>query len=140
MAFKDYNEVREPLVLPINGKQYTIPPLGFQDGADLLAREKEKTGGDLDDDVFFATILGPVLAEMRADNVPGEAVTRAALTAFADHQRGRAVAEVMWETGGDPKALDRMVAQAKAEVSPTVASSTPRRASGSSRRKTPPKK
>lgn len=139
--FKDYNEFADPLKLPINGKVYTIPPVGLADGIKLTAAF---LGGEdapvVKDDEFNTILLGPAYDEMLADNVPSVAVVRASLTALADFQRGRATAEILWETGGDPKALTAWVeansnrAQRRAK---TAASTTPRRASTSSRKKTP---
>jgi hypothetical protein len=123
-TFKDYSEIVEPLVLPIHGKSYTIPPIGIKDGLAFDAILKADDESSMSDEEFRRVFLGAALDEMRADNVPGPAVTRAAMTALADYQRGRDVAEVMWETGGDPRALaEREKAQ------------TPNRAA----RRTPPK-
>jgi hypothetical protein len=108
MPFKDFSELVEPLVLPINGKQYTIPPVSMVDGirfntaADPNAAEGTEV---ILDPEFFEMFLGDTYRQMLADGVPGIAITRAAMTALADFQRGRTVAEVMWETGADPKAL-----------------------------------
>lgn len=105
--FKDFSELVDPLVLPINGKQYTIPPVGAKDGIrfTLSADPKATDVPPISDAEFFRIFLGATYDEMVEDNVPGSAVTRAAAVALADFQRGRAVAEVMWETGADPKAL-----------------------------------
>lgn len=102
---KDFNDVFEPLVLPINGKQYTIPPASFEAGV--------KINGIIDgaetmtDEEFFALILGPVFQEMVDDKVPSAAIIRAGQTALADFRYGRVMAETMWATGGDPKAIDK---------------------------------
>lgn len=138
--FKDYNEFADPLKLPINGKVYTIPAVGLADGIKLTAAlTGEKDAPTIPDAEFNRILLGAAYEEMLTDNVPGPAVVRASLTALADFQKGRATAEILWETGGDPKALTAWMeansnrAQRRAK---TAASMTPRRASTSSRKKT----
>ena len=107
--FKDYQELADPLVLPINGKSYTIPAVGLADGIKLTAALDPESKTPLADDEFNRMLLGTAYDEMLVDNVPGPAVIRASLTALADFQKGRATAEIMWETGGDPKALTAWV-------------------------------
>lgn len=113
MSFKNYNDVADRLVLPIGDKEYTIPEVGMADGLRLSEMfEKQAAGEKFDpipDDEFNRMLIGDVYTELLADNVPASAVRRIILTALADFQRGRAVAEVMWETGGDPKALETYV-------------------------------
>jgi hypothetical protein len=139
--FKDYSELVEPLVLPIAGKQYTIPPVGAADGIrfNLAVDPTTNTATSISDDEFMRMFLGDALDEMVADNVPSPAMMRAAMTALADFQRGRSVAEVVWETGADPKALADYVMRSlpnreskrKASKHSGGASSTKRQASGS---------
>ena len=107
--FKDYQELADPLVLPINGKKYTISAVGLADGIKLTAALDPESKTPLADDEFNRMLLGTAYNEMLADNVPGPAVIRASLTALADFQKGRETAEIMWETGGDPKALTAWV-------------------------------
>lgn len=109
MPFKDYQELAEPLALPINGKTYVIPAVGLADGIKLTEALDPESKTPLPDDEFNRILLGTAYDEMLADNVPGPAVVRASLTALGDFQRGRATAEIMWETGGDPKALTAWV-------------------------------
>jgi hypothetical protein len=134
VEFPDYNEVVEPLVLPINGKKYTIAPISLDDGVKLLEGLAPDTKEPLTDEEFYRLMLGDVLDEMRADNVKKEAISRAAKVALADHQRGRDTAFVFWKTGGDPKALRELVAAAlEASTSMTTdeANTTPSPESGS---------
>lgn len=134
MEFPDYNEVVEPLVLPINGKKYTIPPINLDNGVRLTLGLVPDTKQPLTDEEFFQLTLGSALDEMRADSVKNEAIGRAAKTALADHQRDRATALVLWKTGGDPKALRELVATAlEASTSTTTAEepTTPPRTRGS---------
>lgn len=139
--FKDYSELIDPLVLPINGKPYTIPPVGLRDGIKLTAAlSGEADAPTIKDDEFNRILLGTAYDELLEDNVPAGSVVRAALVALADFQKGRATAEILWETGADPKALTAwMEANSNREQrrAKTGASSTPRRASGNSRKKTP---
>lgn len=104
--FKDFEELVEPLVLPIGGTLYRIPPVNAEDGIRFrLARDSDSETPQLTDAEFFEIFLGDAYEQMLADNIPDTAITRAAQTAHADFERGRSVAEVMWETGADPKAL-----------------------------------
>ena len=108
--FKDYSEVADPLILPIGGNEYTIPPVTAQDGIRFqLATSGAEGAEPIGDDEFTRIFLGDTADQMYADNVPAEAIARAAMTAMTDHTRGRQMAEIMWETAGDPKALSDYV-------------------------------
>lgn len=95
--YYDLDDIRLPL--PIGEKTYNIPPISASAGARL------ETADDLPDEEFFRLTLGPALDEMRADDVPPEAIVRAALTSITNHKDGRTVAVMMWETGALPEAL-----------------------------------
>lgn len=142
MPFKDYDEFeKNPLVLPIHGKKYTIPPVGYQEGIRLsLMFEKQAAGEKFEEipaDEFNRLVLGSAYDELKADNVPWPAMRRAVLTATADFQRGRAVAEVIWETEGDPKEIDSWVKKnTNRSQRRTAARTTPRQGSGTTRKKT----
>lgn len=102
--FADFDDLFDPLVLPIGGKKYTIPPMSFAAGArinGLFGDAPEK----LSDEDYFRLLLGPVFDEMVADGVPAKAINRAGMAALADFRETRSVAEATWATGGDPKAL-----------------------------------
>ncbi|OYV64453.1 MAG: hypothetical protein B7X07_06360 [Actinobacteria bacterium 21-64-8] len=119
--FEDYEKVVDPLILPIRGKDYVIPEVSMPDGLKYTkyveeltaAEESRKTDPDaplpepLDNDVFRHMMLGAAYDEMVADGVPAAAVSRALVTATANFQTGRASAEIMWATGGDPKAIEK---------------------------------
>jgi hypothetical protein len=142
MAFKDYSEIVESLTLPINGKNYSIPPVGIADGVRLQAIFDPDTASEMTDDEFRTILLGDAYDLMLADNIPGNAVARATFTALADFQRGRATAEIMWETGGDPKALEAWTAAntnraQRRSASTAVESKTPKAASTSGTKKSP---
>ena len=140
---------RDRLEFPIAGKTYVIPELPYQS---MLVLEKAKAGEKtyLDDaapEETWRIVMGGVFDEMIADNVPSEALMRAGLASLAFFEFGREVAEAVWETGVDPKALSAAIlAQSqprpasKPSPSTAKASSTRRRASSSgttSRRTTP---
>lgn len=112
---RDWRDIHVPLVLPINGKQYRIPPVDVETGALI------RLGADDDPAVsvpaiellntdFYRRMLGGVYDEMNTDRVPLAAVDRAAVTALTDHQHGRVAAVAMWETGADPEALAAVMA------------------------------
>ncbi|MBS0231726.1 MAG: hypothetical protein JSS52_11295 [Proteobacteria bacterium] len=107
-TFSDFNELYDPLVLPINGKEYQIPPASFEAGARIngIIDGAEQ----LTDEEFFRLVLGGVFDDMVADKVPAAAITRAGQTALADFRYGRGMAETMWKTGGDPKAIQELLA------------------------------
>lgn len=149
MPFDDYNEVEtDPLVLPINGKKYTIPEVNIADGIRFTEVVEGDASKTMTDEEFFRTFLGSTYDEMLADNVPGGAVHRAASAALADFQSGRALAEIMWKTGGDPKGLQELVDSfippnrsarraSKPSTSTAAANTTKRPGSTSGTRKSP---
>jgi hypothetical protein len=138
MAFKDIEEFIEPLTLTIRGKEYPIPALGSIDGIRLSEHLANPDEEPMTDDEFKKFMLGAAYDEMTADNVPPAYIARAAMTALAEAQAGRAIAEIMWETGGYPKAV-RSLAEAKlaAMTPPAAATTTKRRASGSGTKTSP---
>lgn len=138
MAFKNFEEITTPLVLPIGPKEYTIPALGMADGIKLAAHlAPDSDEPPMTNEQFHRFLLGPVYDEMLADNVPSLVVPLAAQTALVDYQTGRAAAEIFWETGGDPKGMAKVLEDAKealvqaATTPPAVARTTKRRATGS---------
>jgi hypothetical protein len=110
MPFKGYDEVaKEPIVLPIHGKEYTLPEVKIADGIrfnEVLSGLRNEPLSDLE---FMRTFLGDTYDQMLADNIPAPAVMRAALTAVADWQAGRAAAEIIWDTDASPKGLTELV-------------------------------
>lgn len=133
MAFKDIEQLVEPLTLPIRGKAYTIPPMGVLDIARYEQAVADPKKHPLTSEEFERLCLGDVYEVMRGDNVPPAYIVRAAYTSLAEATRGRAAAEIMWETGGDPKAIQAQV-QAATEAQTTPPAEEPttrRRATGS---------
>jgi len=159
MAFEDYEKVADPLVLPIAGKKYRIPEVGLKDGlkfnldaeatakaqeavaaaekagdAEAAAKAAEQIPPQMGDEEFLRMFLGSAYDEMVADNVPGPSALRAAITAMTDFQKGRQMAEIMWATGGDPKAIQKYLQPnraARRSTSSGAAKRTPSRASSS---------
>ena len=131
MDLKDYDEVTEQLVLPIRGKRYTLPPVSFGDGEKItlaLAGERELSNTELRD-----IVLGPLVPQFRADNVPAEAVGRALAAGIALFQRGPVAAAALWETGIDPKVVALWTAEQQKNSTSTntgEANTTPKQASG----------
>ena len=124
-SFSDFNDLYEPLTLPIGGKAYVIPPLSFTAGATVngLIDGKEDESGE----EFIRLVLSPeVFEQMVTDGVPDIAITRAGQTALADFKYGRAMAEIMWRTGGDPKAVQALVTQKAPNKAATRSKSTAR--------------
>lgn len=124
---KAWEEVQvEPLAFPIRGKVYTVPELGYQA---WLTIQKIRRGEDTpldgqDADQTWSLVLGPVWAEMQADDVPIEAMSRAGLAALADIELGRETAEQVWESGLDPKAVAEGILARAQRMSPSTSTST----------------
>jgi hypothetical protein len=109
-TFKDLAEILEPLVLPIRGKEYTIPPLSFQDGerVNAIVDGSEK----LTDEEFYRLLLSDAMFdELIADGAPARGIDRIARTALTDYKFGRELALIMWETGGDAAAIEALQKQ-----------------------------
>jgi hypothetical protein len=134
VAFKDIEQLIEPLTLPIRGKNYEIPLMGVLDVARYEEALAEPEKSPLTSEEFERLCLHDVYDEMLADNIPSTFIVRAAYTSLADAIRGRGTAEMYWETGGDPKAIQARV-QAALEpdqtTPPAEAPTTRRRATGS---------
>jgi hypothetical protein len=126
MAFTDFKDIApDPLTLPINGKNYTIPPVNAADGlkAWQWIRDSKKQDGTTATVEDVATLLlGDVNRQLLKDKVSYAALNRVYQTVLADFTNGRATAEAIWETGGDPKAMERTQSakQAEADTTPTA--------------------
>lgn len=136
MAFRDITEILGPVVLPIRGKAYTLPVLTIAQGLTLRAVLDKDDETTLDDDGFYALLLGAALEEMRADGVGPDVIARAAFVALADWQSGRPAAELLWETGVDPKVLADYVTTLQ-NVTGTAAETTTRKRTRGSGTSTP---
>jgi len=117
MPFKEYEAFVEPLALPIGGRVYVIPPVGIRDGL-KLATALEGKDTKLSNEEFSRLLLGAAYDELMEANVPAPAFGRVIATALAEYQGGRATAELMWETGGDPKAIPQRTPAGEATSTP----------------------
>lgn len=157
MTLRDYYDLVEPLVLPIRGKRYEIPPATASDVLrfrNFAAKVEQRQAGATDvvitpeesvsDEEYQRIFLGAALDEMRADGLHPGVIEHAATTAMGDVMSGREVAELMWNSV-DPKASKSATTSAPEKASTpspsTDAASTtssPARTSGTkSRRKSP---
>jgi hypothetical protein len=114
VAFQEFNDVVDHLILPINGKEYTIPEITVEgrirwEQAQAETPEGEEPLPPLTDDEFEHIFMGNVIDEMRADNVPARALDRALSTAVTYALAGKDSAQIFWETGGHPKAIEKYV-------------------------------
>jgi hypothetical protein len=115
MPFADYYALADPLVLPIRGKAYQIPPAT----AEAVVRwrvysallERLRAGEQvvipdeqiISDEDFQRMFLGDALDQMRADEIHPGVIEHAATTSLADTMAGRDAAELVWNSI-DPKA------------------------------------
>lgn len=160
MALKDWAEtvLGEPLTLPIRGKTYPIPALGWLSAqklrenseriAELLAliadeklpddeRQLDETERKrirdnpptVSDEEFLTMLLGDQLQAMREDDVPRAAILHAARCAHVDAVKNREAAERLWNEGPDPEV---QAAEKAALASLTTSPDTPRPAPTSS--------
>lgn len=132
MALRPYEEIIGPLVIPVRGKEYTLPVVSAVDGLRLKqVMTGEKT--DLPTSWLYKTLLGDAFDQMLADHVGGDVIDRVFITALTDVKDGRDSAEDVWEHGV-PKAL-REAAKGILLTQPTTplaaASTTPAPVSGS---------
>ena len=140
MTFKDWQDTADAgqLVLPIRGRDYVIPELGYLDGIKLRElTEQVREGGPgaatMSNEEYYRLLLGGSLDRMREDNVPASAITKAAAVAHQDAINGRQAAQNLWNEGPDPEAL--AAALKKLAAASTTSPSTPPRARTSSTRK-----
>jgi len=135
---RDYSAFAEkPLSFPINGKNYTLLPLSIDAGIELagIVSGKDKAFRKREGVELWKLLLGPLWDEMVTDGVPLDAATRAGLTALAEYQYGRDVAEATWEAGADPNRLAAYMTQ-KAAAQGNRASRRSNSSGGA--KKTPP--
>jgi hypothetical protein len=142
LSFRDITDIYGPIILPIRGKDYTIPSLTIEQGLQLRDVMDPSNEATLNDEDFYALLLGDALPAMRTDAVQPDIIARAAFTALADFQSGRPAAEAIWETGLDPKVLAKYageIQEALTSISTGVDATTksPKRTNGT---KTSPKK
>ena len=130
MALRPYEEIIGPLVIPVRGKEYPLPPVSLQDGLRLHAAAH---GGDtVTLEEMTTIILGDTRQQMLDDGVPISVIDRALWAGIADYQQGREMAEHVWERGVPKEVLENLVTVlAQAQTTPPAAeSTTPPPASG----------
>jgi len=121
LSFRDFTDIVGPIVLPIKGKRYTVPTLTIEQGIHLHKVMTPDADESMTDPEFYEFLLGDAHKEMVKDAVAPEIIARAAFVALADWQSGRPAAELIWEQGIDPKALQAAVAVAEALTSKATA-------------------
>jgi len=127
MPLKAFEQVApEPLIFPVNGKQYEIPPVGYLRGLRLsgMLNGTDHTMEAESPDVLWEFILGDVWAQMKADDAPLEAMNRVAFATLTDFQLGREAAEKVWESGIPPEALAAVQAAIQEKTAQPPQSST----------------
>lgn len=111
-ALRDFDELANPLRIPIGGKVYVVPPVGIRTAQQLrkaAAGDEAAAGEFADTERFYRAVLGKAFDEMLADDVPEQAVDRAAMTALADFQVGRERAAILWTLGDSPETLQAVL-------------------------------
>jgi hypothetical protein len=122
MAFRAFEEITGPIMLPIRGKNYTLPAVSLTDG---VAMHRAAAGGEafpLED--LLRAILGDVREEMVKDGVPAGVIDRALWTGVADFQSGREAAELVWEHGVPKEILANLLAPLQEALTPPAEAST----------------
>ncbi|MDF7641724.1 hypothetical protein PT279_09025 [Bifidobacterium sp. ESL0784] len=124
MAFKDFSDIApDPLELPIDGRTYTIPAVSAADGLKAwqwIHSGKKDDGQPAKVEDIAGILLGDMQQKLIKDNVSWQALNRVYLTVISDFTNGRRSAEAMWETGGDPKALERLTESARRGEANTI--------------------
>lgn len=121
MALRPYEDIVGPLVIPVRGKQYTLPVISLQDGLKIHA---SKSGGEpLSGEDLHTILLGDAYQQLLDDQVGGDVMDRVFLTAYTDFTSGRDSAEEVWEKGV-PKAMREAAREVLALMTPPGAEST----------------
>lgn len=139
----------EPLKFPIGGKEYVIPPVGWDCGITLvkyLGMDQEQLGKlkMKSETLLKLAMSDEVWEQMRADGVASHIMFRAGLASLAHFKSlaegGTAdvallAAEAVWESGIDPEALAaRMAANLQARAASTTSPGTAAAKSSTRRR------
>jgi hypothetical protein len=125
---RPYEDIIGPLVIPVRGKEYTLPVISMADGLRIHA---SKSGGEpLAPEELNTILLGDAYQQLLDDKVGGDVMDRVWLTAYTDFTSGRDSAEEVWEHGV-PKAMREAAREVLALMTPTdEATTTPPPASG----------
>ncbi|MDP9185629.1 MAG: hypothetical protein M3O29_08185 [Actinomycetota bacterium] len=102
MALRPLEDILGPLVVPVRGKDYTLPAVSLSDGLKIHA--SRTNGAALEADELYRILLGETFQQMLTDHVPGDVIDRVFLAAYTDFTSGRESAEEVWENGV-PKAM-----------------------------------
>lgn len=136
MPLRPLEDVLGPLVLPIRGKEYTLPTVSMPDGVRIVTAKPDDP--DPITIVEIARIvLGDAYEQMTADGVPNEYIDRALWTGLTDLKLGRASAEQVWENGVPKAVIDAML-KTLPQTPPGEAPTTPQPDSGSGTKTTAP--
>ena len=138
-------ESAPPFDFEINGKTYTVTPIGergyteYLDWMAIIAGQKDAPSATDEGPL----LLGGAYQQMLDDKVPASAIRRALVTVITDLRIGREAAEQVWDRGLDPELLAPTASGANTagstqSSSTGEASETPKRASttGTNSRKT----
>ena len=135
-AYEDF--APDPIEFTIRGKTYVVPEVGYLDGLRLQAIERgDESEKDTAAEEQIRLLMGGAFDQMKADNLPPRAINRAFLACLTDYRTGnRELAEQVWESGIDPKAIAAALA-AKGSTSTGEASTTQKPASTTGTTSTP---
>ena len=129
MALRPYEDIVGPLVIPVRGKEYTLPTISLQDGLRIHAATSK--GEELSITALMEIILGDTKDAMLADGVPPSVIDRALWAGIADFHAGRESAEQVWEHGVPKAVLEELATALQAPTTPQAeATTTPAPASG----------
>lgn len=119
MSFRDLSEFLsvEPIVLPIRGKEYSLPGEISARSWLRLQRVWQAMGAasdpgaeavsDFDEATLMAEMFGGVDEQMAADGVTSAEIKRVFVTLMAYHLSGRDAAEAAWDNSGEAVAPNR---------------------------------
>jgi hypothetical protein len=110
MGFAPLEEIEGPIVLPLKGREVTLPVLSLEEGVRLQNRLAE---GGVTEGELASVLLGPVLPELVSAGVAAPVISRVVAVAIAEWRFGREAAEKAW---ADPKALVEMTQRLTAAV------------------------
>ena len=119
-------ESAPPFEFEINGKTYTVTPIGEREYTEYLNWQSiivgEKEAPAPADE--GAMLLQDAYDQMLADGVPAAAIRRAMLTVITDLRMNREAAEQVWERGLTPELLAPTTSGADQAQGSTPSSST----------------